>query len=244
VVTIDSFDSHVLLAVIGYIKNGKIMFERHRTITPEYLQIIYKACDYFLLDVYPDVVDMKILSTVPVVTNTTIYGHIRSPQLDTKQFHGCFFSSVQLDSHTLDVSFDACVFRNCLFRGASFDRSSSFRNCLFSDCDMTTTNLPSSLDCRFDTCLLSEAGLFRGAVLANTVFRDCSMRGFQANVPGVVHPRNTFTSCDLSGATLRGLDHCAEMGCVFSYATVDNRNCLPSTHFLPTTACPSLIRLF
>ena len=236
---IDSFESHVVTSIFGYIEHGKIMFRRDRSITPEYLQIIYKACDYFLLDKYPEIIDSTIIDVVPVVVNNaTVCGRLQSEQLDTKQFSACFFSNVYLDSHTTGVSFDGCMFRNCIFSGASFDQSSSGRDCLFSDCDLVGSSLPSSRGCRFQSCLMTKAYLNQ-TVIEDTEFHNCSMRGFHTNIHGGVHSRNTFRSCDLSGAVLGGFDQCVEMRCILSYTTFDNRENPRATGFRPITTCPS-----
>jgi uncharacterized protein YjbI with pentapeptide repeats len=241
VLTIDMFDSHVITSILGYIENGKIMFQRHITITPEYLLQIYKACDFFRVQEYPEIVDTPMISDIEEVRNVTIYGRIRSGQADYKKFRTCYFANVKMDAAATDLLLDACLLRNCSFVGCSFSGSSEFRNCLFVDCDFTDASIPSSYGCRFEANMMTSAGLHENAMLSATRFQSCSMRGFTANSPVAVHSHIVFKGCDLSAAVLRGFMQCTEIRCVLSYTVIDNRETKHTERFVQSTPCRSTI---
>lgn len=242
---IDSFDSSVVRSLLSYIETGLFVFECRRIVTPDYLQTIYRACDYFLLDEYPELLDASLLGLNhhSTLTRSTIYGQMAPDQLNTKHFRDCSLSNLHLDSPVTQATFDGCSFRHCTLRRASFDEASTFRHCRFADCDLTEAILPSLRGCRFQDCLLTHSSVDFGAVLEDTRFDSCSMRLFQANIPGMTYSHNVFQSCDLSGAVLSGFDHCTETRCVLSHTVVDNRTSRSPTRFLPTTRCHSLVLL-
>jgi len=242
ILEIHSFDSSVVRSILGYIVNGHLVFDPRRTVSPDYLRTLYRACDYFLLGEYPELVDVALLGLHQhaVLTRATIYGRIGPNQLNTIHFFDCSLSNLDLDSPVTHTTFDECFFRHCTLIRTSFDEASDFRNCVFTDCDLTEAILPSLRGCCFQDCILNQSAVDFGAVVEDTRFASCSMRLFQACIPGMIYSRNVFQNCDLSGAVLSGFEHCLEERCVLSHAVVDNRLSHPPARFLPTTRCQSL----